>query len=195
MATISMTRGYDTLLFTEVWEDYNAFATDYASIMANLTTVSATSPIKTASIKTIYYLLYARYGNNPIANLDETQWKYKLFSIIFMHGGKWERQLEIQNTLRGLTEDELLTGSKQIYNHAFNPSTEPTTTTLEELEFINDQNTANNKKGKLEAYNILWTILHSNATEDFLLKFRPLFKLFVSPTNTLFYITDEDEEA
>lgn len=191
MATITFRNAYDTVLFTDIYDTYDKFYADYGTIMGNLTT---TSPIKVASIKSLYYLLYARYGNNPIANFDLNQWKYKLFAIILMHGGKWEKQLEIQDKLRGLTEDEILMGSKQIYNHAFNPSTAPSTGTLEELEYINDQNTANNKKGKLEGYNILWSILHSNATEDFLAKFKPLFKIFVSPEKTLLYITEESED-
>lgn len=187
---ITLRPSYDTILFTDVWEDYNAFNTDYTAIMAQLST---TAPITTASAKTIYYLLYARYGNNPIANFDETQWKYKIISIIFMYGGKWERQLQIQKTLNGLSEAEIMTGSKQIYNHAFNPSSAPTTDTLDELQYINDQNTAKNQKSKLEAYSLLWNMLHANATEDFLNKFKSCFKAFVSPERTLIYATDDEE--
>ena len=187
---ITFTPSYDTVLFTDVWSSYDKFLEDY-SMMGNFTT---TSPIKTNSVKTVYYLLYARYGNNPIANYDETQWKLKVFSIIFMYGGKWERQLEIQNTLKGLTEAEIMAGSKQIYNHAFNPATEPTTSTVDELSYINDQNTAKNQKSKLEAYSLLWNMLHANATEEFLQKFRPCFKAFVSPEKTLMYITEESED-
>lgn len=46
-------------------------------------------------------------------------------------------------------------GSKVINNHAFNPSGSPTTATLEELTYTNEQTTQNYKKSKLEAYTVL----------------------------------------
>ena len=67
-------------------------------------------------------------------------------SIIATYGTTWERKKAIQISLRNLTEEQLLQGAKQIYNHAYNPSTEPTTQELEELTHINDQNVTNNKK-------------------------------------------------
>ena len=54
-----------------------------------------------------------------------------------------------------MSEDDLVKGSKQIVNHSYNPSTAPSTSTLEELTTINEQNTNNYKKGKLDAYAFL----------------------------------------
>lgn len=70
---------YDTKLFTDVWEEVNDFAYDYQHIGIPTT-------IAVQSVITLYYLLYARYGNNPIANYDEEQFKYKMFSIVFQYG-------------------------------------------------------------------------------------------------------------
>ena len=70
---------YDTKLMTEVWSSASDFLTDYQA--AGIPTT-----ISTANATTLYYLLYARYGNTPIANYDENQWKYKMFSIIFQYG-------------------------------------------------------------------------------------------------------------
>lgn len=53
-------------------------------------------------------MLYARYGNNPIANYDETQFKYKVFSVIFQYGPTWEKRLSVQETLRGMQIADLL---------------------------------------------------------------------------------------
>lgn len=181
---------YSTKTFCDIWDEFAKFQTDYTAIMAN---IGPTVTITTANLTSIYYLLYARYGNNPIANLDETQWKYKMFTIVFMYAETWLKKLSIQSTLRGLTEDELLTGAKQIYNHAFNPSSEPSTASLAELDYINDQNTASHKRAKLEAYSILWNLLHANATEEFLVKFKPCFKLMVRHEKPILYITEEEE--
>lgn len=48
-----------------------------------------------------------------------------------------------------------MTGSKSIYNHAFNPSNEPSTASLDELDYINEQNTSNVKRSKIDAYGML----------------------------------------
>ena len=69
---------------------------------------------------------------------------------MFAYGPAWEKKAAIQNTILGLTESDILVGAKQIYNHALNPSTAPKTSDLEELNYINDQNTALHKKSKLD---------------------------------------------
>lgn len=183
---------YSTKTFCDMWEKLSDFTGDYTTIMANLD-ASGTISLTSYNLSTIYYLLYSRYGNNPIANFDEEQWKYKMMTVIFMYAETWLKKLSIQSTLRGLTEADLLTGAKQIYNHAYNPSSTPSTDTLTEITYINDQNTASHKRAKLEAYSILWNLLHTNATEEFLAKFKPCFKLVVRPERPVIYITEEEE--
>ena len=147
MSSTEMIPQYDTKLMTEIWEDAAGFLTDYKS-------VGIPTTISDASATTLYYLLYAKYGNSTIANFDITQFKYKMFSTIFQFGPTWEKKLELQEKVRGLTETEIMTGAKAIYNSALNPSTAPTTGSLEELSYINAQNTTNYKKSKLEAYSL-----------------------------------------
>lgn len=178
---------YDTKLFNEIWEDKDSFLNDYSSIGIP-TTISA------QSISTLYYLLYSKYGNNPIANYDEEQFKYKIFSVIWQYGPTWEKRLEIQQKLRGLTEDDIIKGSKAIYNSALNPSTEPSTSTLDELSYINSQNTTNYKKSKMDAYSQLWELLSTDVTAEFLSKFKGCFKQFVKPEKTWIYVTDLEED-
>lgn len=178
---------YSTKLFSEIYDNVNKFKTDYSHIGIP-TTISETS------ITTLYYLLYARYANNPIANWDETQWKYKIFSIVFQYGPTWEKRLDIQQTLRNMTESDLMTGSKAIYNHAYNPSSAPSTQSLTELEYINDQNTSNQRRGKLDAYAYLWSLLEVDVTENFLKEFGKCFKQFVRPEKPVLFVTENDEE-
>lgn len=183
---------YSTVLFTDVWNDVDKFKADYlASPFKD--SLSTSSP---DNVSLVFYLLYARYGNNPIANFDINQWKFKMFSVIFQFGPTWEKRLDIQSKLRALTEDDLIKGAKAIYNTAMNPSTSPSTAALEELEYINSQNTTNYKKSKMDAYNQLWSLLETDVTNEFLMKFRPCFKQFVAPEMPLLYveIDDEDEE-
>lgn len=144
------------------------------------------------SLETIYYLLYAKYGNSHFANNDLLQQTYKIFSTIFMYGPTWETRLHIQDTLRDLDEAEIMAGGKAIYNHAFNPSTDPSTSTLEELLTINDQNTTNYKKSKIEGYALLLDLLETDVTNEFIAKFKKIFITFVSPDYPLLYETEVD---
>lgn len=178
---------YNTLTFTDIWSSADAFKTDYKAS-------GYTQLLSDPYILTLYYLLYARYGNSPIANYDTNQWKYKVYSIIFQYGLTWEKRLDIQNTLRGLTETDLMAGSKAIYNRALNPAEDPSTSALEELDYINEQNTTNYKRSKLDAYQYLWELLRTDVSENFLNQFRKLFKTFVAPEKVLLYEEAEEEQ-
>ena len=157
--------------FTDIYNNAEDFVNDYKASGLYNDSNKITDPNAT----TLYYLLYAKYGNSSIRNWDETQFKYKLFSTIFMYGPSWEKRLEVQAKLRALKEEELTLGAKQIFNHSYNPSTAPSTDTLDELTTINDQNVTKNQRSKLDAYNLLLSLLETDVTNEFLNKFKPLF--------------------
>ena len=168
--------------FTDIYNNAEDFVNDYktSGLYIEYTDPNNNSnkisiKISDDSAKTLYYLLYARYGNSSIRNWDETQFKYKLFSTIFMYGPSWEKRLEVQAKLRDLGDSELTLGAKQIFNHSYNPSTPPSTDTLDELTTINEQNVTKNKRSKLDAYNLLLSLLETDVTNEFLNKFKPLF--------------------
>ncbi|MBO7209710.1 MAG: hypothetical protein J6V44_01695 [Methanobrevibacter sp.] len=182
---------YATKTFAQVYSSYEEFKEDYDAL---ITLVSGgVLPLTNANVQATFYLLFARYGNNPIVNFDITQFKMKLMSVIATYGPVWEKKKAIQKSLRDLTEAELLQGAKQIYNHAFNPSTEPSTQELEELTHINDQNVTNNKKAKMEAYSILWANLHVDATDEYLNKFKNCFSRFVGDQCPILFVVEDEE--
>lgn len=176
---------YSTVSFTDVWNLVDLFIDDFDNSAFK-------DAISDESKRILFYLLYARYGNNPIANRDIHQWKYKVFSIIYQYGPTWEKRLEIQKKLRELTDDELIKGAKSIFNHAYNPSTAPSTDSLNELNYINDQNTSSFKKTKMDAYAQLWNLLKVDVSELFLREFKRCFKTFVSPEQPLLYYNEGD---
>lgn len=182
---------YITKTFTQVYENYEAFKSDYDELIKLVS--GGVLPLSEDNVRATFYLLYARYGNTPIVNYDETQFKMKLMSVIATYGPVWQKKKAIQVSLRELTEAELLQGAKQIYNHAYNPSTEPSTQELEELTHINEQNVTNNKKSKMEAYAILWANLHVDATDEFLNKFKNCFSRFVGDQCPIIYVEEDDE--
>lgn len=147
------------------------------------------------SLRLTYLLLYGRYANTPIANRDLNQWEIKLYSLIFQYGPTWEKQLNIQQRLREMTEEEIETSGKAIYNNASNPDTGPSTTYTKELPFINSQSTSRVSRSKVDSYGILWELLDSNVTETYIQRFQPLFKMFVRQEfPTLYREEVEDNE-
>lgn len=182
---------YSTKTFADVWPALDGFMGDYkGSPFGSLGPMTLSDD----NAKTLYYLLYARYGNSPIANLDENQFKFKVWSTIFQYGPVWQKKLALQSSLLELTDDELRAGSIMIYNHAFNPGTEPGTATTDELNYVNDQNTSRSKRSKLDAYTALWDILVTDVTESFLRHFQKLFKQFVRQESPVLYTEEEEED-
>lgn len=186
----SLYGNYRQVKFTDVFPSVDEFINGY-------TTASIQQRLKNENISTLYYMLYARYGNSTIASSDTNQFKYKLWTIIFSYGPAWEKRIEIQDKLLSLTDEEIQKGNTTIYNHAFNPSTAPSTETLEEIQYINDQTTQKNKRGKMDAYAYLWDLIDTDVTTEFLNRFQPLFLKIVEPELPLWYTTklnEEDEE-
>lgn len=183
---------YNTKIFTDIYADYATFKADY--IASGIpTTIGYDDSVSPSSLQTLYYLLYGQYGNSPISNMDENQFKYKLQSVIFKYGPTWEKKLHIQEKLRDLTDDEVEQGALSIHNHAFNPATTPETDSDEMLSYINEQNTSRVKKSKVGAYMDLWAALSTDVTSQFLDRFSICFKQFVGPERVILYGTEEEE--
>lgn len=182
---------YRNLKFTDVWDNADDFLAEYKD---NGVTVT----IGDDSATLLYYLLYARYGNSTIASSDVNQFKYKVFSTIFMYGPTWERRLEIQKAVRELTVEEVQVGGQAIYNTALNPNQAPITSSLEALKYISQQNTSNFKKSVVEAYGLILGLLETDVTEAFIGQFKKLFLTVVSPELPLWYVTqlqgDDDND-
>lgn len=181
---------YDTILFTDVWDDVADFKTDFAGSPFT-GSIKATSP---DNVSIVFYLLYARYGNNPIANNDVDQWKMKIFSVMYQYGPSWEKRLDIQAKLRALTDNDIMKGTEATHNHANNPSTEPGTDDPYHLDYINDQNVTIYKKPKMEAYAQLWDLIDTDVTEEFIQRFKSCFKTFVAPEKPLLFVSEDEEE-
>lgn len=178
---------YRTRTFSNIWSKYEDFKAYYDQEFLP-------KKISEQSLKTLYFLLYARYGNSSIASSDENQFKANVFSIIFMYGPTWEKRLDIQDKLRALNESDIIAGGSAIYNSASNPDAAPTTQTLEELNYINNQNVTKYKKSKLEGYAILTDLLETDVTAEFLDRFKKLFIVIVQPQEPLWYVTEGEEE-
>lgn len=184
----SLYGNYRNRKFSDIWGEVNEFTEDYNNS-------GLSGAISDDTLSTLYYLLYARYGNSTIASSDENQFKYKVFSTIFMYGPTWEKRLEVQTKLRELSEEDLLAGTRQINNHSWNPSSEPSTSTLDELPTTNEQTSTKYKKSKLDAYAMLTSLLETDVTEEFIGMFKKLFLTVVEPELPLWYVTELNMEG
>lgn len=183
---------YNTMTFSEAFPTFEGF---YDELKGTPFYTTAFATMMTEELLKInYMLLFNRYGNSPIANNSVDQFKSKLFGLIWTYGQNWAQKLQIQDKLRslGLNDDsDIYKGSKAIYNHAFNDETAPSTASLEELQYINDQNTTNYKRSRLEGLAQLMELLSDSFTDDYINKFRKLFKTFVNQEPIIFVGVEE----
>lgn len=127
----------------------------------------------------LYLLLRSKYGENQIASSSEDMFKNRVYAIIFQYAPTWAKKLDIQDKIRKLTENDIISGAKQINSHAFNPSTvieDGPNPDSGEIESVNEQTKTKYVKSKLEGYSNLWVLLNRDVTEEFLAKFSKLFK-------------------
>lgn len=180
---------YRTRTFANIFPSLDTWEDELEAIKLNVDLLNA--ELGSLTLDQLYYMLYARYGNSNIAYSDENQFKYALALIIKQYGPAASKRLYIQEKLMQLEDDELIKGGKAIYNHSYNPSTSPSTDTLEELPTINDQNTTNYKKSQMEGYATLLSLVQSDVLEEFLRKFEKLFIKILAPDYPLLYITED----
>ena len=177
---------YTSPTFSEIFEDSGTFILGYKASPLYI------NELTDATLQVLYSLLVSKYGDNPIANKNENLFKNKLYAVIFKYGPTWNKKLDLQKKLRALTDTELMLGTTTIYNRASNPEMAPSTGTLDELTYINDQNTQKFKKNKSSAYAELFVMLRDDVTDSFLDKFKICFRQIVA--GDYVYMEEEEEE-
>lgn len=182
---------FRTRTFAEIFPEFKEFAQEYnrTPLKVEFTTEGAE---KGLTLEQFYYMMYAHYGNSHIAYSDENQFKYYMYSIMYQHGPTVIRKREIREKLLGMSFEELTSGGKTIYNHAMNPNTAPSTSTIEELLTINDQNTANYKKAMVTGLTDFLDVISNDPVDSFIHKFKRLFIQVLAPDYPLYYVTEEE---
>jgi len=175
--------------FADVWGDAATFVSEYkASGLYN-----ADNKITDTNATVLYYLLYARFGNNSIASRDTNRFKYAVFANIFQYGPAWEKKLDLQKKVRALTDAELQTGSRTVQNHAYNPGTAPAVSAVEDLTAINEQSSMNYVKSKIEAYGMQWEMISNDVTNAFVMRFEKLFIIVAAPVYQIAFPVEEED--
>lgn len=181
---------FRTRTFAEIFPDPETFSAFYQDCGLPPKLLSGTEFGK-YNITTIHSLLIAHYANSCIKSSDENRFKLEVMSIIFEYGPIWQKEMVMQDKILALTDDELLFSSKAIYNQARNPGTSPSTLSLTELTYIDNQNTTQHTKSKGEAYSALTAYIDPNVTSRFIDKFRKLFIVVAYSGESLFYVEED----
>lgn len=180
-----------TRIFKEIFKDKQEFYTEYMNIGLGGFKDNQT-------LDNLYTLLYARRGNDAIFSTDETQFKYKLFSIIFQYGPDYEKRLEIQKRIREMSDAELQQGTISVFNQAQNPSTLPGTSSFEPLHKIDAQSAQTVKRSKAEYLSLQNDLLDTRFIDVFLKRFDSLFNPFPTELPLLYDIggfNDDDDDS
>ena len=180
---------YNTNTFTDIWETVESFLEDYNNLDDSLKVLSEDT------VKVTYFLLFANYGSSHINSNFEMQWKYKLFTLMYQYAPIWSKKMELQEALRGIALDseEILKSGKVIYNSAQNDGSAPSTASLEELTYINNQNVSSYLKSKVDAYDRLYSMIASDITKEYINRFKKLFITVLTPTGCT-YVTGNEED-
>lgn len=156
-----------TWYFEDVFPDdvsFSTFLTDYGVILPS--TIQASN---------LYTLFLNKYLNCSI-NFDTKEVFKRRFSLLLNDYLKeYSVNIASKNAMYNLTEDELLIVNTYINNYANNPNYE-VTDVFSELGYISNQNNGINRANKLTAYITYLKSLLPYGNEDFLDRFKKLFK-------------------
>jgi hypothetical protein len=183
-----MRRIYHTDIFSDIYPTLESFMEDrefYDDIKV----------CTDAEAKVLYLLLMGKYANTPIFTQNNTQFKVRLFTTIYEYAPIYFKKRALQDAVKVVTEEEASKGTRAVYNQANNPNSEPSSSALEELEYINQQNTTGYKFSKLETYERMYAALKGDTTEEFLQKFIKLFALSLYPARPVLYFDFDDGES
>ena len=90
---------YNTKTFSQVFPDFDSFKDCFDNDFQSY----AKDCISATSLKTLFWILYSRYCDNPIVNYSVINFKAKIVSLTYQKGPTWERKLALQKSLRDLT--------------------------------------------------------------------------------------------
>lgn len=182
--------GFRTLTFAQTWKTFAKFQEEFNETPFNHA-IASQNPNAQIDLELVYFLLYSRYGNSHAANSDINQFKYLVFSYIFMYGPSWTIRLNSQKAVRELTLDQIREGSIATYNYGSNPGLVQGIENTETIKIDNQNKTLYNKS-ILEGYSNLLALIETDVTEEFIGKFKKLFTRVTAADEDLLYITDTE---
>ncbi|MBR5022273.1 MAG: hypothetical protein IKY18_03615 [Oscillospiraceae bacterium] len=183
---------YRTQTFSDHFPDFETWQTKIGG-MLTIPYLDATLHPGIPSPETIYTLLMAEYKNSHVLSSDPTRFVLKCAALMYQYAPEYQREMEIQDKLRNMTQDELMSGAEIIANEAMHPAKTVDVSAHEKITTINGQRTSWTQKDKATAYAELYALLDADITTRFVARFRRLFLVNVTPNEPLFYPEIETE--
>jgi len=180
---------FRTRTFANIFPDYTTFNTWHTGCGVPQNLLTGTN-YANYNLSAIYFLLISYYANSHIKSADENRFKLQMSAIIYECAPQWQREMYLQNKILTLTDDEVLSGSKAIYNHAQHPDTSPITTSTTALDYIDDQNVTNYQKDKLKGYVDSSSYFDTRICKRFVDRFKPLFLSVLYTDEPVLYTTE-----
>lgn len=145
----------------------------------------------TASLAIIYDLLLARFQYSHIADINTDSFKRKVNTILFSYAPTFLKKLDMQKTLRELSDDEIRVGTVGKFTRGYNPSDVPGTANSDtEIETVNEQSLNKYTKSILEGYTNLLDLLNTDIVSTFINTFKKLFMTIIDFNDILTLYTD-----
>lgn len=189
---MSLLRKSNQKTFLDIFPTYDYFTSSLADFPF-FSPDEITDDYKTKT----YYLLVSRYGDTPVTGYsDEPRWKLRLFQVYAEYAPEWQTKSELQKTIRSMEISSFADAGKVVNNVALNPNTEPSTDSLDELTYINQQNVARKKLSESEAISRKRSMLEDGLDDEYLDHFKKLFSPFLLKDVPLWVYTDggDDDE-
>lgn len=178
---------YYSVTFGDLFPSPEDFIKDYEDSLLS----KGKNTVSDDALTQLYYILWARYGNSHFNSLNNENIKGSIFSLIYMYGPTWERRIELQEKIRKLTDEEIITGNSAVHTHADDPGT--LAKTPDDITYIDSKNTTTYKKGKIEGLALAQELLSTDVTKEFINKFQYLFIRVALPYAPLYYETEIEE--
>lgn len=175
---------YDTRLFKNIFPSYQEFKEWYLSIPLS------DGGDDVPSEKT--FTLIAYEYNDSHVNTSPESFKEHFANDLYTYYKEFEATTKAITDLMQLTDDEIAIADKLIINMADIPETE-SSTDVEEVNFVSNQQKQINKKGKLQVKRDQLSNKRSYTVKSFLKRFKHLFIKILSPAHT-FVVGEEEGE-
>lgn len=176
--------------FLEVYPKYEDFTSDKTEF-----SFFAPNDVTDDYYQKTYYLIVSRYGDTPISGYsDEARWRLRFWQVISEYLPEYQVKCEMQKTIRSMTLDEFAEAGKLVNNTALNPNTAPSDSSLDELQYINQQNVARRKLSQADAIQRKLSMLEDGMDDDLLDHFKDLFSVVMLTDVPLHVYQEEDDD-
>lgn len=177
-------RVYNTKLFKNIFPDYQTFKDWYK------TTPLSNTDSDVPTERTFTLILY-EFSDSHVA-LSEESFKRRFANDIYTYYKEFEETTKSITELMLLTDDEISTANTSILNIANIPELE-SSTNIEEVNFVSQQQKTINKKGKLQIRREQLSNKRTFTVKTFIGRFRHLFIKILSPAYN-YIVSEPDEE-